>query len=274
MQLRHDGRRLGHSVDGLGQQVFGVRGSKEDTLYTRIAHGTQQVGKARLAKQIATIGVDVLAQQCNLTHALAYQAGHLVDNLLERAALFATAHIRHDAIGTEVIAARHNGDPSVILGLTMPRHAHSIRVLVLIGANMTLAVQECLGNELGHMRDGMRAKDDIDVIDIGEQILTVALRDAAAHGDHALARRRRREALTRVALTVQTGVSGLTNAARHEHDNVSMLRIERHEAAIRVEQATHALGVVLIHLAAKGADKVGFTGKNIAYGTLVHVYKS
>ena len=53
-----------------------------------------------------------------------------------------------------------------------------------------------------------------------------------------------------------------------------MLRIERHEAAIRVEQATHALGVVLIHLAAKGADKVGFTGKNIAYRTLVHVYKS
>lgn len=126
----------------------------------------------------------------------------------------------------------------MVLGLTMPRHAHSIRVLVLIGANMTLAVQECLGNELGHMRDGMRAKDNIDVIDIGEQTLAVALRDAAAHGDHTLARGRRREALTRVALTVQTGVSGLTNAARHEHDNVSMLRIERHKAAIRVEQAT------------------------------------
>ena len=53
-----------------------------------------------------------------------------------------------------------------------------------------------------------------------------------------------------------------------------MLRIERHKAALRVEQATHALGIVLIHLAAKGADKVGFTGKNIAYGTLVHVHKS
>ena len=215
-----------------------------------------------------------MTQKRDLTHALAYEPGHLVDNLLERAALFATTHIRHDAISAEVITARHNGDPGVILGLTMPRHAHSIRVLVLIGANMTLAVQKCLGNELGHMRDGMRAKDNIDVIDIGEQALAVSLGNAAAHGDHALARGRRREALTRVALTVQTGVGGLTNAARHEHDNVSMLWIERHEATIRVEQATHALGVVLIHLAAKGADKVGFTGKNIAYGTLVHVYKS
>lgn len=98
----------------------------------------------------------------------------------------------------------------MILRLTMPRHAHRIRVLVLIGANMAHAVQECLGNELGHMRDGMRAKDNIDVIDIGEQTLAVTLRDAAAHGDHALTRGRRREALTRVALTVQTGVSGLT----------------------------------------------------------------
>ena len=72
MQLRHDGGRLGHSVDGLGQQVFGVRRSKEDTLYTRIAHGTQQVGKARLAKQVATIRVDVLSQKRDLTHALAH----------------------------------------------------------------------------------------------------------------------------------------------------------------------------------------------------------
>ena len=53
-----------------------------------------------------------------------------------------------------------------------------------------------------------------------------------------------------------------------------MLGIERHETTIRIEQTAHALRVVLIHLAAKGADKVGFTGKNIAYGTLVHVHKS
>jgi len=49
-----------------------------------------------------------------------------------------------------------------------------------------------------------------------------------------------------------------------------MLGIERHKTAIRIEQTTHALGVVLVHLAAECANKVGFTGKNIAYGTLVH----
>ena len=133
-----------------------------------------------------------MAQQRNLTHALAHQAGHLVDNLLEGATLFATAHVRHDAIGAEIIAARHDGHPGVILGLAMPRHAHGIRILMLIGADMTLAVKERLGNELGHMCDGMRTKDDIDVIDVGEQPLAIALRDATTNGNHALARRRRR----------------------------------------------------------------------------------
>ena len=215
-----------------------------------------------------------MAQQRNLTHALAHQTGHLVDNFLEGAALFATAHVRHDAVGAEVIAARHDGHPGVILGLAMPRHAHGIRILMLIGADMTLAVQERLGNELGHMCDGMRAKDDIDVIDVGEQTLAIALRDTAAHGNHALARRRRRQAFTGIALTVQARIGSLAHTARHEHNDIGMLGIERHEAAIRIKQATHTLGVVLIHLAAKGADKVGFTGKNIAYGTLVHVHKS
>ena len=215
-----------------------------------------------------------MAQQRNLTHALAHQTGHLVDNLLEGAALFATAHVRHDAVGAEIIAARHDGHPGVILGLTMPRHAHGIRILMLIGADMTLAVKERLGNELGHMCDGMRTKDDIDVIDVSEQARAIALRDATANGNHALTRRRRRQAFAGIALTVQASIGGLAHAACHEDNDIGMRGIERHEAAIRIKQTAHTLGVVLIHLAAKGADKVGFTGKNIAYGTLVHVHKS
>lgn len=68
---------------------------------------------------------------------------------------------------------------------------------MLIGADMTLTITERLGNELGHMCNGMRAKDDIDVIDVGEQALAIALRDATANGNHALARRRRRQAFCR-----------------------------------------------------------------------------
>ncbi len=209
-----------------------MRGRKEDALHARIANGAQQVGKARLPKQIAAIRVNVLAQQRDLAHALAHQTGHLVDNLLEGAALFAAAHIRHDAIGAEIIAARHDGHPGVILGLTMPRHAHGIRVLMFIGADMTLAIQECLGNELSHVCNGMRTENDVDIIDVGKQSLTVALGDTTADGNHALARGRRRQAFAGIALTVQARIGGLTHAARHKDDDIGMLRIERHKAAI------------------------------------------
>ena len=95
----------------------------------------------------------------------------------------------------------------MILGLAMPRHAHGIRILMLIGADMTLAVQERLGNELGHMSDGMCTEDDVDVIDVGEQALAIALRDATTNGNNTFARRRRRQALARVALAVQASMS-------------------------------------------------------------------
>ena len=141
---------------------------------------------------------------------------------------------------------------------------------MLIRADVALAIQKRLGDKLGHMRNRMGAKNNVDVIDVGEQALAIALGDAAAHGDHTLTQRRRRQALAGIALTIEASIGSLAHTARHEHDNIGMLRIERHKTAIRIEQATHALGVVLIHLAAECADKVGFTGKNIAYGTLVH----
>ena len=62
------------------------------------------------------------------------------------------------------------------------------RIISQYGTDMTLTIKERLGNELGHMCDGMRTKDDIDVIDVGEQALAIALRDATTNGNHTLAR--------------------------------------------------------------------------------------
>lgn len=270
VKLRHDGRRLGHSIDGLGQQIFGMRRGKEDTLDTRIAHSAQQIGKTRLAKEIATVGVNVLSQQRNLAHALTHKPGNLVDNLLEGTTLLTTTDVRHDAVRAEVVAARHDRHPGVILRLAMPRHTHGVGILMLIRTDMALAIQKRLGDKLGHVSNGMGAENDVDVIDVGEQALAIALGDAAAHGDNTLTRRRRRKALAGIALTIQARIGSLAHATRHKHNNIGMLGIERHKTAIRIEQTTHTLGVVLVHLAAECADKVGFTGKNIAYGTLVH----
>lgn len=84
----------------------------------------------------------------------------------------------------------------------MPRHTHGVGILMLIRTDMALAIQKRLGDKLGHVRNGMGTKNDIDVINVGEQALAIALGDAAAHGDHALTRRRRRKALAGIALTI------------------------------------------------------------------------
>ena len=103
----------------------------------------------------------------------------------------------------------------------MPRHAHGVRILMLIRTDMALAVQKRLSDELGHVRNRMGAKNNVDVIDVGEQALTIALGDAAAHGDHTLTRRRRRKALAGIALTIQARIGSLAHATRHKHDNIA-----------------------------------------------------
>ena len=50
-----------------------------------------------------------MAQKRNLAHALTHEPGHLVDNLLEGTALLTTTDVRHDAVRTEIVAARHDG---------------------------------------------------------------------------------------------------------------------------------------------------------------------
>ena len=149
-------------------------------------HGTQQIGKTR--RQTYRDHNELTFWPSSVISRTPWRTKPVTSSTisLEGATFFATAHVRHDAIGAEIIAACHDGHPCVILGLAMPRHAHGIRILMLIGADMTLTIKERLGNELGHMCDGMRAKDDIDVIDVGEQALSITLRDTAAHGNHTL----------------------------------------------------------------------------------------
>ena len=40
---------------------------------------------------------------------------------------------------------------------------------MLIRADMALAIQKRLGDKLGHVGNGMGTKNDVDVIDVGEQ---------------------------------------------------------------------------------------------------------
>ena len=125
MKLRHNSGNLSHSIDCLGQEVLRMRRGKENTLDPGVPNSAQKLREARLAEQVTSIGVNVLSQQGDLTHAHTRERGHLIDDLLKRTALLSSAHVGNDAIGAKVIASRHDGDPGVIRIRTMPWHIRS-----------------------------------------------------------------------------------------------------------------------------------------------------
>ena len=60
----------------------------------------------------AVIGVDVLADQGDLAHAVVGEPLHVVDDLCDRARYFRAARIGHHAEGAELVAAFLHGDES------------------------------------------------------------------------------------------------------------------------------------------------------------------
>ena len=65
----------------------------------------QQLGERRARRpQVAPVGVDVLAQQRHLAHAVGGQAADLVDELVERPADLAPARRRDDAVRAAAVA--------------------------------------------------------------------------------------------------------------------------------------------------------------------------
>ena len=90
---------------------------------------------------------------------------------------------------------------------------------------------------------------------------SVALGDAAAHGDDAPARGRPRQPYKVGGLPKEVGVGLLADRAGHEDDYVRLIGSLYSHAAAIVQKAGDALRVVQVHLAAEGADEVSLAHK-------------
>ncbi len=149
-----------------------------------LPYRAKQIGKARLAKDISSIGIDVLTKKSDFANSRTHKSGNLVNDLIKRTALFAAANIRNDAIAAE-IATSHDGDPRMERGSAMPRHACGSLIFNLLAPNMMVAIFEGLSDKLTHVSDGMGAKDNVNVVEVSEKPLAVTLSDAAANCDNA-----------------------------------------------------------------------------------------
>ena len=119
--------RLGRNgVDQLVAGVLRVAGHEADLVIAgHRAEQVEQIGEVHLLFQPLAIAVDVLAQQGDFLIPRFHKAAELGEDIAGLAALFAAADIRHDAVGAEVVAAVHDGQPCAELALAPDAFAAS-----------------------------------------------------------------------------------------------------------------------------------------------------
>ena len=263
--MRHHTGGLGHSGDGLVGEVMRVRGGEADPLDAGLAHLAQQLREPRLAVDVAAVGVDVLAQQRDLAHAVRHEPLALADDRLHGAALLAAADIRDDTVRAEVVAAGHDRHPGVEFLGSAAREVAGEPATLLLGVDLDLlsVVGEGLLQERRQAGERARAEDDVGGGDVGADLLAIALRDAAADGDHAFSAGRLRRAHHGGRLTIEALVGVLAHAARHEDDDIGLLRVLDPDAAVLLQEPLDALGVVEVHLASEGFYVIGFSYQRI-----------
>ena len=262
-------RGLGHGRDRLGTQVLRVWAGEPDPADAlHRADRPEQVGEERASPgQVPPVGVDVLTQQGDLGHAPVGQDLDLGDELGEGSRRLAATDRGHDAKGARVVAADLDGDPGRIgkvpdggqRGGTRPGRGR-------IGLGQRLVEDLHQRARLGRSAQQgggppqiVGAEHDVHVSGPLLDVLPVHLGQAPTHGNlhvrPALA-----QGLQVAQMAVELVVRVLTDATGVEDDHVGRLEVVGGHQAVGGEQPGQALGVVVVHLAAVGADMEGAGG--------------
>ena len=112
MQLLGNLGGSGHGVEELFGRISRVTGHKADLEITGdLGDQFQQISEVNTTIQILAIGVNILTQEGNITNSTFDQFSALGQNILRLAAPFTASDIGHNAVGAEIIAAIHDGNP-------------------------------------------------------------------------------------------------------------------------------------------------------------------
>ena len=211
---------------------------------------SQELGEpAWLRTEPGAVRVDVLAEQRDLADAVLRQALDLRDELVERPGHLAPARARDDAERALHVAAGGDLDPALEVARPLGRQV----------AGEALELEEALGGdavggeELGELVHLAGAEGDVDERELAEHLLLDGLRPAAADPDDPLGVLAL-EDLGLVQMGDEAVVGLLADRAGVEEDELGVFAPARLRVAERLEHALHALGVVLVHLAAEGGD--------------------
>ena len=176
---------LGVGADHVLAHVLGVRARVADPLdpVDRV-DASEQLGEAGLAlpRQVAPVGVDVLAQQGDLADAVRGERLDLGDQLDRVTALLAPAGRGHDAVRAAAVAALRDLQPGLELALALHRQVAG----EVLEVEVPLGGDRVGGEELGQAADLPRAEGDVDEREALEHLVLHRLGPAAADADDPL----------------------------------------------------------------------------------------
>ena len=99
-------------IDGIVIHVLGMTRHIPDPFDAfYFIDSPEQAGKIVMTGQVFPVGIDILAQQSNFFVSCIGNAPDFFHDSLDRTADFPAPYVRNDAIGTEIIAPVHDGDP-------------------------------------------------------------------------------------------------------------------------------------------------------------------
>ena len=250
---------VGHGADDAFGHVTGVGGEEADTPQLwGVVDGGEQVGEVRLVVQIFAVGLDGLAQEGDLAHAVGTVGCDLAGDIVDGAGALAAAAVGDDAVGAELIAAVDDGDEGGgAFGLGE-------------GVGPELAAQVGVGHEVAEDDlEALGSGPDVDVGEAGAEVVRAGADHAAHNGDL--------EGRLTVAFlfhaTEAAQVAGgavlrlLADDAGVDDGEIGVLRPGGLLPAELGEAGGELVGVGHVHLAAFGPDVVSHGDTIVAQGT-------
>ena len=263
MQPRHQRRQRSMGVDQVVRHVVGVAGRVADTIQPRDVRqgvGQPRERRGRAVRSLAIIGIDVLSQQCDLTHTLVGEPAGLGQNGGDRPRPLGPARIGHDAEAAEFVAAfLHGQEGRGALDAAGGGQGVELVDRGEVGPDPFAPRPRRTGQQLGQLVIGLRSDHQIDGRLAPHDLLALGLGDAAGHGDGHGPLPGRRPAVLQFAQLAELGINLLgrlfANMAGVENDEVSILGGARRGIAERPQHIGHALRIIDVHLAAVGLDE-------------------
>ncbi len=257
MQVLAQVRLRGNGVNELMAGVLRVAGHEADLIIAgHRAEQVEQVGKIHLLFQALAVAVDILAQQGDLLVARFHKAPELGQDIAGLAALFAAADIGHDAVGAEVVAAVHNGQPGAELALAPDGDVlHDNGALSRLQKDPLMLLQ-LLRNELRQGVDAVHAEDEVHIRVALAQLFhhMLLVGHAAAQADHQ-AGLFLLQALERTHIAENALLGVLADGAGVEEDEVGVFGLVAQAVADIHQHTLDALAVVDVLLAAVAVDE-------------------